>query len=115
MELERVAEPTPTHPNSIGCWRGQVARAYSRAGMTQKVAAAELGISPQALSKQLAGAEHLSFWRMFALPREFWQEMVVLIIEFYGLKVPGMSEQDLKDLEFGRSMREAFERVRLVR
>ncbi len=90
MELESVGQPAPTAPKSVGEasstapksvgeWRALVGRALGRAGLSQKAAAIDLGITPQALSKQLAGAEHLSFWRMFNLPPEFWRELVALI------------------------------------
>ena len=68
-----------------------------------------MGLSQANLSRQLAGVEHLSFWRMFSLPREFWQELVPLIIEFHDLQI-SMANQDRRDMECGRSIREALQR-----
>lgn len=105
MELERVGTLTPTLPNSVGEWRALVARALGRCGVSQKAAAVDMGITPQALSKQLAGAEHLSFWRMHALPPEFWRELVALICEFHDITV-GQTVQERTDAEIGRLVRE---------
>lgn len=107
--LNRVGETTPTNPKTVGDWQALVPRAFGRSGLTHKLAAGHLEVKQTALSKQLAGLEHLSFWRMFALPREFWQELVLLVIDFYDLQI-GLTEQDRRDLELGRSVREAVER-----
>jgi hypothetical protein len=109
MELNPVGRQTPTEPNRLGDWRATVGKSLGRACISQKVAATDLGVTESALSKQLAGAEHLSFWRMRGLPAPFWQELVLLIIDFYGLQI-GMSEQDRRDCELGRTMREAVQR-----
>jgi hypothetical protein len=106
MELERVGTASPTLPNSVGDWRLLVARALGRAGISQKAAAADLGLTPQALSRQLAGMEHLSFWRMYALSPEFWRELVALICEFHDIAI-GQTVQDRTDAEIGRLVREA--------
>lgn len=113
MELNPVASGSPTPRKSLGDWRATVGKSLGRAGLSQKAAAADLGITESALSKQLAGTEHLSFWRMCSLPREFWREMVMLIIEFYDLQI-GMTEEDRRDCELGRTVRQALER-RLAR
>lgn len=109
MEVDRVGTTTPTSPKSIGEWRAMVARAFGRSGLSQKAGAIDLGITPQALSKQLAGLEHLSFWRMYALPPEFWRELVLLIVDFHALTLGG-TEQDRRDVELGRTIRDAITR-----
>jgi hypothetical protein len=110
MELDRVGMTAPTHPKSIGEWRGLVARALGRAGISQKAAAVDLEITPQALSKQLAGAEHLSFWRMHRLPPEFWREVLALICEYHDITV-GHSHQERADVEIGKLVREVVLRA----
>lgn len=87
-----------------------VARAFGRASISQKAAAADLGVTPPALSKQLAGGEHLSFWRMQALPPEFWQELIPLIVEYHGLTL-GDTPQQRNYAEIGRLVTEAVARV----
>lgn len=106
MELNRVGSASPTPPKSLGDWRALVGRALGRAGLSQKEAAGRLDVTQSALSKQLSGVEHLSFWRLFHLGPEFWQEMVELIVEFHGLSSPGLSAQDQDDLRIGRAFRE---------
>lgn len=110
MELQKVGDASPTVPNSIGDWRSLVGRAFGRAAISQKVAAADLGITESALSKQLTGAEHLSFWRMHGLPPEFWQELIPLIVEYHGLSL-GDSPTQRNHAEIGRLVTEAVLRV----
>lgn len=110
MELDRVGTPTPTAPKSIGDWRGLVARALGRAGISQKAAAVDLGITPQALSKQLAGAEHLSLWRMHALPPEFWREVIELMCEYHQICI-GQTALERADMELGRAFRESVSKA----
>jgi len=109
MELNAVGISSPTVPNRLGDWRAIVPKSLGRAGYSQKAAAADLGITESAFSKQLAGTEHLSLWRMHSLSREFWREFVLLIIDFYDLQI-GLCEQDRRDLELGRTLREAVQR-----
>lgn len=110
-EQQPLGETTPTVPKSLGEWRGLVGRAFGRSGLTQKVAASELGITESALSKQLAGAEHLSFWRMHSLPVEFWRELIVQIAEFHAITLSG-TQQDAEDAAIGRLVRDAVKRCR---
>lgn len=112
MELQRVGSASPTPPKSVAEWLGLVGRAFGRSGLTQKAAAYELGVTESALSKQLAGAEHLSFARMRNLPPEFWHELVLLIVEFHGLTLGAVSQRDLEDAAIGRCVREAVSRCR---
>lgn len=109
MALQKVESTVSTVLKPIENWRALVPRAFGRAGWTQKRAALEMGIPEPQLSRQLGGVEHLSFWRMHALPREFWYELVILIIDFYELQI-GVSEQDRRDMELGRTVREALQR-----
>jgi hypothetical protein len=112
MELKPLGSASPTPPNSLGDWRAIVSKSLGRAGISQKVAAADLGVTEAALSKQLAGAEHLSFWRMHSLPPEFWHELVLLIVEFHGLTIGAASQRDLEDAAIGRCVRDAVSRCR---
>jgi hypothetical protein len=111
MPLVKVREGSCSGTKSLQDWQGVVDVARARAHLSQKLMAADMGISQQQLSDQLAGRDgaHLSFWRMFGLPPAFWQELVLLIIEFYDLQL-GLSEIDRRDLEFGRSLREMLQR-----
>jgi hypothetical protein len=92
-------------------WRALVPRALARAGISQKAAASDLGITQSQLSRQLTSpnGEHLSFWRMASLPDAFWHELWLLMSEQRGLSV-GLTEQDRRDLELGRAIRESVER-----
>ena len=112
MELDRVQSGPCSGLKSLQDWKALVGRAFGRAGLSHKVAAADLGITPQQLSNQLSlqGKEHLSFWRMHGLSRDCWRELVLLVIEFYALDI-GVSERDRADLEVGRSLRELVTRV----
>lgn len=111
MELERVGDRSLTVPKSIKDWREIVTRAMGRSSLSQKAMASDLGITAQQLSAQLSGrnGEHLSFWRMVALPSSFWQELLPLIVEFHGLSLTD-SPQQRNDAEIGRLVREAVVR-----
>jgi hypothetical protein len=111
MELQKVEAPVSTALKSIESWRGLVGRALGRVGWSQKRAAIEMGIPEAQLSRQLRGAEHLSFWRLHALPPEFWRELILLIVEFHDLTI-GATEQDQTDQQIGRLVREAVTRCR---
>jgi hypothetical protein len=76
-----------------------------RANLSSKVMAAEMGISESQLSDQLNGRMncHLSLWRMFSLPPEFWQEMVDLICEFHNLPPRGLTAQDEEYRRIGKA------------
>ncbi len=112
MELQRVQEGSLTVLKSIQDWRALVPRALGRAAVSQKQAAADLGITPSQLSGQLAGrnGEHLSFWRMHGLPREFWAEILPLIADYHGLTL-GDSPQQRNHAEIGRLVSEAVLRI----
>jgi hypothetical protein len=81
-----------------------VRRALGKAGISAKTAAGDMGISESQLGDQLNGREkyHLSFWRMHGLPREFWIELVDLIIAFHDLEPRGVSSQDLEYIRIGK-------------
>lgn len=84
-------------------WRGFVTTAAAKAQLSGKDLCYHLGIGKSQLSGQLNGApnQHLSFWRCRALPREFWQEFVTLLIAFYDLSV-GADPQTQRYAEIGR-------------
>jgi hypothetical protein len=109
MEVKRVESPVSTALKSVESFRPLIARAFGHVGLSQKRAALEMGIPESQLSRQLAGTEHLSLWRMHGLSREFWREFVLLIIDFYDLQI-GLCEQDRRDLENGRALRLLVER-----
>lgn len=88
-----------------------VPKCLGRVGISQKAAAADLGVTESALSKQLAGLEHLSFARMRNLPPEFWRELIALIADFHGICLNG-TQQDTEDAQIGRCLREAVRRCR---
>jgi hypothetical protein len=111
MELQRVGHASPSHPKSVGDWRALVARAFGAAGLTQKEAASRLDVTQSALSKQLAGLEHLSFWRMLNLGPDFWREMVELICEFHGIQPPGMTSDDMEALRIGKAQIELHRQI----
>lgn len=111
MELESVQGPACSGLKSLQDWKALVGRAMGRSSLSQKQVAAAMEITPQQLSNQLSphGKEHLSFWRMASLPPEFWHELVLLIVDFHQLTLAG-TEQDRRDLEVGRAIREALQR-----
>lgn len=119
MEVQRVQdtskpvqESSRTVLKSLQEWRGLVLRAMGRCQLSQKQMAAELGVSAALLSGQLAGreGEHLSFWRMHALPPAFWQELIPLIVEYHGLTL-GDSPQQRNYAAIGQLVSEAVLRV----
>jgi hypothetical protein len=110
MELKTLSTPVETARKSLADWRALVVRALSRAECSQKHAASDLGISEGQFSRQLAGTEHLSFWRMLSLPASFWAELIPLIVEFHGLNV-GTTPQQRQREELGRLVEEVVLRV----
>lgn len=111
MELQPLGSASPSVPNRLGEWRALVSKSLGRAGLSQKAAAADLGITESALSKQLSGMEHLSFWRMAGLPPAFWRELILLLVEFHGITI-GSTQQDAEDAAVGRLVREVVTRCR---
>lgn len=59
--------------------------ALSRANLSQKEAASDMGISESLLARQLRGDEHLSWQRMFMLPDKFFLELLIVIAETRGI------------------------------
>jgi len=110
--LETLRSGSQPAVKSLRTWQENVRRAMGRAGLSAKAMAAEMGTSESQLSDQLHGRPncHLSLWRMFNLPPEFWQEMVILILDFHGLSAPGLSAVDQEDMRIGRLMREIVQR-----
>jgi hypothetical protein len=110
MALNGLSTEHETDHKSVSCWRALVCRALGRAGVSQKRAASDLGITEGQLSRQLSGAEHLSFWRMRSLPPEFWQELLTLLCEYHEICI-GQSIQERTDAEIGKLIREAVGKV----
>lgn len=111
MELKALSTGHETDRNRLSEWRGLVVRALGKSSTSQKRGAADLGITEGQFSRQLSGAEHLSFWRMESLPIEFWQELLELIADFKGISLSG-TKQDAEDAAIGRLVREAVTRCR---
>lgn len=111
MELEPLRTPVRTGTNWLRTGRDFFTRARTKSLLTQQQAAGHMGISESLLGEQTSGREnaHLSFPRMLRLPREFWQEMVPLLIEFHQLEI-GMTERDRRDVEFARTVLDALQR-----
>jgi hypothetical protein len=109
MELQRVERPLSTALKTVESWLGLVGKALVRIGWSQKRTALEIGVPETQFSRQLAGLEHLSFKRMFALPPEFWAEILPLIAEYHGISV-GVTKQEAEDAAIGRLVREAVTR-----
>ena len=108
MELNRVSAssaPDQTAPMSVRDWQDLPARALGRAGISQKLAAACMGITPGQLSSQLSGREHLSLWRMQELPKPFWNELIPLLAEWHSLSF-GSNELARQDAVLGAKVRE---------
>lgn len=110
MEVKTLSTPVETGRKSLSEWRALVARAFGRAQYSQKCAASDLGITEGQLSRQMSGAEHLSFWRMHALPPAFWAELIPLIVEYHGLTL-GDSPQQRNYAAIGQLVSEAVLRV----
>jgi hypothetical protein len=104
--------PSTTVKRNDRDWLGLVTRAFGRAGISHKVAAAEMEIDPGLLSAQLSGApgKHLSWLRMGKLPPEFWQELLTLLCEYHEICI-GQSIQERTDAEIGKLIREAVGKV----
>lgn len=111
MELKALSSHVETAHNSLSDWRIIIGRALGKSGLSQKRAASELGITEGQFSRQLAGVEHLSFWRMRNLPPEFWRELIVLIAEFHHITIGG-TQQDAEDARVGALVREVVQRCR---
>lgn len=107
MELKTVApglEPDQSTPKSVRDWQELPARALGRAGISQKQAAADMGITAGQLSSQLSGREHLSLWRMKDLPAAFWNELIPMLAEWHDLSF-GSNEQARQDSVLGAKVR----------
>lgn len=63
-----------SHTDRSRVLAGIVLEAIHACGWKQEYAAARLGISPAQFSRQLAGVESLSLWRLAELPDEFHRE-----------------------------------------
>jgi hypothetical protein len=111
LPLEKVQNAPCIALKSIQDWRVMVVKAFGKAGLQQKAAAAEMEITAQQLSNQMSGKEHLSFWRMFSLPREFWVEMVDLICEFHDIPARGATAQDIEYMRIGKAYCELQQQV----
>jgi hypothetical protein len=111
MGLDRVQTTSDTGLKSLQRWKDLFSRACQRAGLSGKQAASHLGISESQLSSALAydgtteHRDHLSFWRMRDLPKEFWEEMLLMLCEYHGIAL-GQTAREREDGELGRSFRE---------
>lgn len=94
-------------------WLELVPRALGKAGISHKVAAAEMAIDPGLLSAQLGGApgKHLSWLRMGKLPQAFWNELIPMLAEWHDLSF-GTNERAREDAVLGAKARELFQLLR---
>jgi len=58
-----------------------IATALQRAQLSRKEAAYAMGISEGQLSRQLAGVEHVSVYRLWRLSTDFWFEWLAVAAE----------------------------------
>jgi hypothetical protein len=109
--VDRAASRAVTDGDREHDWLALVPRAMGKSGLSHKAMAIDLDMDRGLLSAQLLGApnKHLSFRRMWRLSPDFWRELVLLIIDFYGITL-ALSDQDRRDLELGRTVRQALER-----
>lgn len=105
MEVRPVDTSVSTARKSLDRFRLLVVRALGRAGLSQKHAAAEMGLNEAQLSRQLAGVENLSLWKLHELPPEFWQELLLMLAEYYEISL-GQTPREREDGELGRAFRE---------
>lgn len=113
LELEKVQGASRTIPKLVQDWLALFDLARGKAGMSQKSAASDMGITAQQLSTQMSGreGEHVSFTRMRNLPPEFWRELILLIADFHHITIGG-TQQDAEDVKLGRLVREVVTRCR---
>ena len=111
MEVQTLDRPRSSAVQPMDRWSELPGIALGRAGISRKAAAVDMALDPSLLSAQLAGKKHLSWLRLGSLPPAFWQELILLIIEFHGLTVGG-TRQDQEDCAIGRLVREAVTRCR---
>lgn len=80
----RTTEPDLKRVKGAGAL---VKLALVRAGISQKQAALDMGLSDAQLSAQLADkeGEHLSWQRLQALPDAFFLELLILLAEHRGI------------------------------
>lgn len=111
-EVQTMDRRQSTAVQSMDCerWAQLPGIALAKAGIPRKAAAADMELDPSLLTAQLSGKKHLSWFRMGMLPREFWQELVLAIIEFHELAIGG-SQRDVEDAAIGRLVREAVQRA----
>jgi len=90
-------------------WASLPGRALGKAGISGKRAAADAGCDRSLLSARLAAKKHLPWSHLGTWGADFARELVLLIVEFYDLQI-GLCEQDRRDLELGRTLRECVQR-----
>ena len=101
---------TAVQPMDRERWAQIPGIALAKAGIQRKAAAADMELDPSLLTAQLSGKKHLSWLRMGMLPPAFWRELILLICDFYDIALAG-TEQDRRDLETGRALRNVVERA----
>lgn len=110
-EVQTLDRSRSSAVQSMDQWAQLPGIALAKAGIQRKAAAADMGLDPSLLTAQLAGKKHLSWLRLGSLPPAFWQELILLLVEFHGLTI-GASARDLDDAAIGRCVREAVSRCR---
>jgi hypothetical protein len=85
IERKSLKAALTREPEPLNCLEAPAAAAIvtalERAGLSQKAAAIEMGISEAQFTRQLRGQEHVSWQRLFKLPVAFWRELIVVMAE----------------------------------
>lgn len=101
-----------TPRNSLKDWNDLPAKALGRSGISNQSAAIDMGKSESWLSRALRGLEKLGWSDIGAIEDPaFWQELITLVAEFRGVAFGG-NEQQRRDAEVGRRIREVLELVK---
>jgi hypothetical protein len=104
------AKPDVTLRQSVK-WNEIPETAFDCARLQRKSTAADLRKSHSWFCRALKGLEKLGWADLGVIDsKEFWAEMVDLILDFHGLSAPGLSAQDQEDMRVGRLMREIVQR-----
>jgi len=99
------------HPRKSFAWADIPEIALKAARVDRKVAAGAMDKSQSWLSRALRGLEKLGWLDLGAIDsKEFWRELVDLILDYHDLPSPGMSAQDREDIIVGRAFREMVQR-----
>lgn len=105
VSADDAARETPR--KDLTDWQALPSRALGRAGMSQKHAAIEIGISESLLSRQLKGTEKLGWLDLGKLGAAFWNELIPMLAEWHDLSF-GSNERARQDAVLGAKVREVL-------